>query len=136
MDGVREGKRPEITLVVLGPSESSVDHDGATSAHGVLDGIFSHSIMMVPTDPTMLDPLSLGSEFRGEFLGGVDTVVSAIGTNVNSNGGGLTLKSEFGLNSFSARETHLMDHRKLGTGGVAEDGATTELLSSEVVAAG
>jgi hypothetical protein len=128
-DGMGEGQRPEVTLIVLRPPESSVDHHGAPGADGVLDGVFRNPIVVMTTNPAMFDPLAFGGELGSKFLGSVDPIVGAIRTDMNTSGGGLSFKAELGLDRFGAGETDLVDHRELGTGGVAKDGTTTELLS-------
>ena len=59
VDDMANSKGPEVPMTVFGPSKGSKDHDGATCPNGVLDGIFSNPIMMVPPDPTMLGSLPL-----------------------------------------------------------------------------
>jgi hypothetical protein len=58
-DGMTKSERPEITVVVLGPAEGGIYHNGSPGADGILNGILSHSIVMMTTNPTVLDALAL-----------------------------------------------------------------------------
>jgi hypothetical protein len=67
-DGMAECERPQITLIMLGPSERRVNHHGPRYTDGVLDRIICHPIMMVAPDTTVLDSLSFGDLFSRKFL--------------------------------------------------------------------
>jgi hypothetical protein len=133
MDGMAEGKRPKITVIVLRPTEGGKDHHRSTGANGIFDGIFSHSIMMVTADAAVFNALTLGDELRREFLGGIDAVVGAVGANLNADGGSFALKGKFGLHRLSASKSDLVNHRELPTGCIAENRTATEFLSGNVV---
>ena len=130
VNGVAESQRPEIPLIVLGPAEGGVYHEGAASTNGVLNGIFGHPIVVMPANPAVLNPLALGGQLGGKFLGRVDTIVSAICLNLDASGGSFALESELGLNGFGASETNLVNHCELTTRSITEDGAAPKLLRS------
>jgi hypothetical protein len=120
-------------LIVLWPLKGGIDHHGTSSPNGVFDGIFGHTIVMVPSNTTVTDTLAFGDQFGGELLGSIDPIIGTVVANLDTNGGSLTLKTELGLHGFSAGESNLVDCREFTAGGVAEDSATRELLSSDVV---
>jgi hypothetical protein len=130
---VAKGQWPKITLVVLRPPESSINHNWATSAHSVLDYILCHTVVVMPTNPTVLDPLPFGCQIGGKYLGSVDSVVDAICSNVDTSSGSFTFKPKLGLHRVSASKPYLVHHGELGPGGIAEDSALTKLLGSEIV---
>jgi hypothetical protein len=90
--------------------------------------------MVVATHATVFDTLPFRSKLGGKLFGGIDAIVSTIGSNLNACCGGLTFKTEFGLNRFGSCESDLMDHSELGTGCIAESCASTEFLSGEIIA--
>jgi hypothetical protein len=135
VDGVGEGQGPQVALIMFRPPEGSINHHGATGTDSVLDGILCHLVMVVATNPAMFDALSLGREFGGKFLGGVNAIVGAVVANVDPSGSGFALKPELGLYGFGTDEPHLVYHGEFGTGGVTKDGAAPEFLSREVIAA-
>jgi hypothetical protein len=51
----------------------------------------------------------------------------------NSGCGGLTFKTELGLNGFSASEANLMNHSELATSSITKDGASAKLLCRESI---
>jgi hypothetical protein len=133
VDGMAEGQRPEIPLIVLGPAEGSIYHEGAAGAAGansVLDSIFGHSVVVMAANAAVLDSLSLGGQFGGKFLGRVDPIVGTICSNLDLSGCGFTLESELGLNGLGPGETNLVNHGEFSTRSITEDGASTKLLSS------
>jgi hypothetical protein len=132
-DGVTEGQGPEVPLIVLRPTKGRVNHHRASRANGVFDSRFGHAIVVVPADPAMPDALTLGGKCGGKFLGGVDAVVSAVGTDLNANTSSFTFKTKLGLNSLGAGETHLVDDGEFSTGRIAENGPATKLLGGKVV---
>jgi hypothetical protein len=133
VDSMAKSKRPEIALVMFRPAESSKNHHGASSAHGIFDCIFGDAIVVMTTNATVFNPLPFGGQFGGELLRSIDAVVGTIGTNVNTSGGRLALELELGLNGFCSSKAYLVDHREFATRGVTKDSATSELLSSEIV---
>jgi hypothetical protein len=128
MHGVAEGEGPEITLIVLGPAKSGVNHHSSSRAHGGLDAVFGNSVVMVATNAAMLDPLTLTEKLGAEFFAGVDPVIGAVVAHTDANGCGFLLKGELGLNRLTSSETDLVNHGDFPAGGVAEKSATTELL--------
>jgi hypothetical protein len=130
VDGMAEGQRPEIPLIVLGPAEGSIYHEGAAGANGVLDSIFGHLVVVMATNAAVLDSLSLGGQFGGKFLGRVDPIVGTICSNLDPSGCGFALESELGLNGLGPGETNLVNHGEFSTRSITEDGASTKLLSS------
>jgi hypothetical protein len=73
-DSVAEGKWPEVVMIVLGPMLSSINCYCTGSANGVLDGIFSNSIVAVASNANMLNALTLGGKFSSKLLGGIDSL--------------------------------------------------------------
>jgi hypothetical protein len=136
VDGVAKGKGPEVPMIVLGPTKGGKDHDSSTGPNGVFDCIFCDSVMMMTANPTVFDALALGYQLRGEFLGGIDPIVRAVVTDLDSDGGGFTFEGQLGLYGFRTSETNLMNHSEFPTGGVAEDGTATVLLARDVVTPG
>jgi hypothetical protein len=132
-DGMGESQRPEITVIVLWPTESGVDHHGSAGTNRVLDRVLRNTIMVMSTNPAMPDPLALGGELGSKFPRGVDSIVGAICMDLNAGGCGFPFESELCLDRLRACESHLMDHRQLSTSSVTKDCAPAELLSGEVV---
>jgi hypothetical protein len=135
VDSMAEGKGPEISMIVLGPSKGSKDHDGTTGPNGALDGVFSDSIMVMATDATVFDTLALWDQFSGKFLGSINSIVRAVVTDLDTHRGGFSFKGKLCLHRFSPGEANLMDHGEFPAGGITEDGTTTVLLARDVVAA-
>jgi hypothetical protein len=133
VDGVTEGKRPEVTMIMLGPSKGGKNHDGTAGTDGVLNGVLSDSVVVMTADATVFDALTLGGQLSSKFLRGIDTIVGTVVTNVNADGGSLSFKGELGLNSFGPSKPDLMDRSKFPAGGVTEDGATTVFLACDII---
>jgi hypothetical protein len=110
VNGMAQRQGPEIAVIVLRPPKSCIYHHSAAGTNGVLDGILGNTIMMMTPDTTVTDTLSLGRKFRSELTRGIDPIVSAICTNLNTGARGVALKTKLGLNCFSAGETNLVDH--------------------------
>jgi hypothetical protein len=110
MDGVTQGKRPEITMVVLRPAKGGVNHHGPTGTDGMLDSILGNPVVMVPTNATVTNSLTFLGEFRCELPRGVNPVIRAVGTDLDTGAGGVALKTKLGLNCFGPSESNLMDH--------------------------
>jgi hypothetical protein len=85
--------------------------------------------MMLAANTDVSDPLFLGGKLCCELPRGINLIVGAVG--MDAGGCGIMLKIELGLNSLSPGEAHLVNHGKLATGSITEDGATTELLSQK-----
>jgi hypothetical protein len=75
-----------------------------------------------------------GEEIVKAMVEQLNPIVGAVNTDLNSCGRNLSLETEFGLNRLGAVEAPLMNDSKFSTRGVAEDGTTTELLGSVVIA--
>jgi hypothetical protein len=84
-DGMAKSEQPEIPVVVPGPTKGVVDHNGMSCVDCILDGIFSHSIVMMTTNPTEIDALSLGGQFGTKFFGGIYAIVGTIGADTDTN---------------------------------------------------
>jgi hypothetical protein len=109
VNSVAEGQGPEVALVMLGPTESGVDHEGTPGANSILDSILGHPVVVMAPDAAVLDSLTFQGKLRGEFLGSVYTIVGTIVANLYSGGGGLALKAKLGLNSLGAGQSDLVD---------------------------
>jgi hypothetical protein len=118
IDGMVESKQPEVTMIMLGPVESSGDHNCMGGIDGVLDSIFGHPIVVMPTIATVFNPLTLGGQFGGKCLGGVDAIAGTVGMDLTPRGCILMFKAKLGLHSFSPGETHLVDNSKFGSGSI------------------
>jgi hypothetical protein len=102
----------------------------------MLDGILCHPVMMMTTNTTMFDALALRIELSCKLLGCVDPIVGTVRANRNPDGSCLAFETKFGLDRLGSGKSDLMNDGELGTGGVAEDGAATVLLSSKVITSG
>jgi hypothetical protein len=89
--------------------------------------------VVVPADAAVLDALAFGGEFGGKFLGSVDAVVGAVVADLDADASSLAFKTELSLNSFGPGEAHLVDDGEFAAGRIAKNGATTKLLSGEIV---
>ena len=68
MNCVTQSERPEITLVVFWPSQSSIYHHGTGGSNGILDGILGNSVVMMPSHSTVSDALAFGGELGGKLF--------------------------------------------------------------------
>jgi hypothetical protein len=136
MDSVAQGKWPEVAFVVFRPAQGSIYHHGSCRPNAVLDCVFGDAIMVVSAHATVFDTLPFGGELVGKLLGGIDAIVSTVSAHLHACCGSFSFKTEFGLDRFGPGESDLMNHSELGTGCVAEDGASTEFLGGETVATG
>jgi hypothetical protein len=118
VDGIAESGRPEATMFMLFPVESSVNHDCTASLNDVFDPTFCHSIVLMTTNATVLDTLTLGGQFGGKFLQSVPVIVGIVGANMNANGGSFLFKTELSLHSFGLSKTHRMNDNQLGASGI------------------
>jgi hypothetical protein len=89
----------------------------------------------MPSDATVLDALAFQSEFGGELLRGIDTIVGTVVSNLHTGGRGLSFKANLGLDRLGACEAHLVDDSELGASGVAENSPAAEFLTGESVPA-
>ena len=71
IDGMGEGQRPEVALILFGPPESGVDHNSVPCVYSVLDVIFRNTNVVVDTNSDVFDALALGGNLGHKFLGGV-----------------------------------------------------------------
>jgi hypothetical protein len=58
MNSMAESKRPEIALIVFGPTKSRMDHHGTSGADGGFDAILGYTILMMTTNAAVLDTLT------------------------------------------------------------------------------
>jgi hypothetical protein len=76
---------------------------------GVFDGGFGHTIVVMATNATVPDTLTLGGQFGGKFLQRVHPIVSTVGMHLDAGSGSFSLKTELSLDNLGPCETHLMD---------------------------
>ena len=78
MNSMAEIKRPQITLVMFMPINSGTNNHGASGLNNGLYGVFCNTVVMVPTNDTVLDTFTFCVKFTREIFGGVDAIVGEI----------------------------------------------------------
>ena len=60
-----ESKSPQIKLDMFIPENSGMNHHGESSANNGFDGVSSETVVMVPSNTTLIDALDLGAKSMG-----------------------------------------------------------------------
>jgi hypothetical protein len=84
MNCVTQSERPEITLVVFWPSQSSIYHHSTSGSNGILDRILGNSIVVMSSYSAMPDALAFGGELGRKLLRGIDTIAGTVGLDLNA----------------------------------------------------
>jgi hypothetical protein len=99
----------------------------------MLDGIFCNTVVMMPSYSTVTDALALLGKFWCELPRGINAVVGAVGTYLDTGASGVSLESQLGLDGLGPGESNLVNDSELPTGGIAEDSTTTVLLGGKAI---
>jgi hypothetical protein len=68
MNRATESEQPEVTFLVLWPSQSGIYHHGTSGLNRILDGVLGNPVVMMPSHAAVLDALTFGGELRGKLL--------------------------------------------------------------------
>jgi hypothetical protein len=113
MNCVTQSKRPEITLVVFWPSQSSIYHHGTSGSNGIVDRILGNSIVVMSSYSDMPDALAYGGELGRKLLRGVDTIVGTVGSDLNAGRCSFSFETKLGLDCFGPGQPDLVNDGKL-----------------------
>ena len=129
VDGMVEGKRPQLQVVGGRPGEGGVNEHGPSKVADDLDGAFCHSILMVGPNPGESDGLSLASEVVLELFGLEDAIVGEEGFDGDTKLVGLAFQDAFPHESVASSEGKLVVGEDLAGHVVNEDGAAHILVA-------
>ena len=85
-----------------------MDHHRLIIMDNSIDSVFGNDIVIVATNITVFDTLTLGDNFIDKIFGSVDAIFGTVLLDENSGGCILTLKFESCLDGFSYGKTELM----------------------------
>ena len=124
MDSISHSQGPQCAVIVVWPSKRDMEHNHSGAVSDVINGILGGAILVMCSNSTQANCLRVLLELLGEFLGGVNSIVSIILLDFYSNSGCLPLKSNFRFDSFNGGENELVLDVHVGARGITKDSST------------
>ena len=123
-----QGQWPEVPFILVRPPQGSMYHHSPGSPLNILYSVFSCTIVMVTSNPTVLDALIRFGKLSQELLGSVDSIVCLVILYTYANLKSLLLKGQLSSHSLMGVEAHLVHNSYLPASSIVEKRATAVLL--------
>ena len=100
IDGVIDGKRPELLVTFCRPVDQSMPHESVRTFHDCLDSSLGDAVLVMGTDIGELLPLTLLVEFAEPLSRIVDAIVGVVGLYSDSMFEAIALEGKLGAEGF------------------------------------
>ena len=124
MNCIRHCKRPQCVAIVVWPTECCMEHENSGSASNVFDCILSRDNLVVCSYSTSVNSLGTMLKLLSELFCSINTIITVLFLDVDTNRCCLPLKSKLGLNSFNSSKAKLMFNVHVGACSINKNSAS------------